>query len=205
MEKERKISESGHAAMQALSAKLKEAGVFEGSDVYYEDENFADPFMKIPKAYKKENENDPDVHYIFVDVGEGPAGMEYTVTANFVHEHIPGAADAATLINGLLTGEIVELALVYEDMKVSFYMKNTGDHEKNVQYLAGDKETADYVLEHMNNPMVQAGQVHQHLIFPKNYPYSLMYENAGRHVLPGVKVYVVSAIFGEHPEYYVMA
>ncbi len=204
MEQVRKVSESGNAYIIALSEELKKVGILDGSDVYYEDENFDQPFFKIPKAYKKEKAGDPDEHYVFVDVGEGPVGMEYTVTCNFVHEHIGRVEDAVTLIKGLYDGEIVEMALVYGDIKVSLYMHQLGDHVSNIEYLIGDKKAVDYVIEHMKNPMVQSGRGHQHLVFPKNFPYNLMFEKAGKHVLPNIRVYAVSAIFGEHPEYYVL-
>ncbi len=205
MEKQLFVKDSNNPFLQALTDELEKAGIREGSDVYYEDEAYKCPFFKIPKKYLKEDDTDPDFHYIFVDVEEfGQTGLEYTVQGNFVHEHFNKVEDAVRLIKALLEGTVVEMALVFGDMKASFFMNHTGDHAKNVNFFGEDKEAVDYVFEACKNPSVCSGLMHSHVIFSKVHPYYLMCEHTTSYKLRGIEVYMASAIFGQHPEYYVI-
>lgn len=203
MEKLNLCVESNNEMINNLSKALIEKGIIDGSNYYYTDDNFKHPFFKIPKSYKKESENDPDVHYIFIDVDNSmthsPTG-EYTVQCNYVHEHIIDVNQVAELVYGLLKEEIVEVAVVFPNYYAGFFMMHTGDHEKNVDFLNENFEFIGECLKSIMN--LKCG--HMHRIFPKIHPYNLNYGPSNEFCIPDVKVYMVSSIFAVHPEYYII-
>lgn len=205
MEQEYLVENSKNNLIIDFSNALKKAGILEGSDVYYDGENYNYPFFKIPKKYKKEEPTDPDVHYVFVDVvEEGLNGIEYVVCGNFTHEHCVDVESAVTLVKGLLTGEIVEFALVFPMHKAAFFMKNTGDPEQNVNSILEDDESVKFIMGEINSPLNQNFGMHLHKIFTKVYPYYIYVEPGKQDKIPDVQIYAVSSVFGEHPEYYVI-
>ncbi len=200
MEKEFLVSQTQNKNILELSSRLAENNV-EGSDLYYEKEGYKCPFMKLPKKYKKESDTDPEVCYIYVDVEDNG---EYTVFGNYGHEHCAGAADAALLITGMLTGYIAEVALIYGDMKAAAFMLNSGDPQANVDVIGKDAETAEFATDNLMS--VRGKGYHMHLLFAKNHPlpYSMMFDSAKGYTYQGVTVYLASCVFGEHPEIYVI-
>ncbi len=200
MEKELLVFASNNQRIKDFSALLKKSGIDAGSDYYYEfDNGSGDPFFKIPKAYKKERDGDPDVHYIFVDVND----REYTVTGSFTHEHFANASDAISLVKGLYTGEIVEVAIVFPQQKAACFANNTGDPADNVAILA-NQAAANYIMAELSSPLVRQGGGHLHKYFEKTYPYNMMFVTAPQQRIEGVEIYLVSSVLAEHPEFYVV-
>lgn len=72
MEKEMLCATSDNALVKKFSEALVKQGINEGAQYYYTDDDFHLPFFKIPKAYKKESPDDPDIHFVFVDVDSNP-------------------------------------------------------------------------------------------------------------------------------------
>lgn len=201
MEKKLLVKDSDNKLIHKFSEALKNQGITEGADCYYIDEAFRLPFFKIPKAYKKENENDPNVHFAFVDIDDNPPFSEeeeYSVHANYHHEHIANADNAAELVKKLITGQVVEVALVLKNGKASVFMENTGDPQKNV-----DKFMQDYtvIMEKLNGAK-QGG--HFHTIHQHSYPYYLYYELGNQQMFEGYNAYAVSSVLAEHPEFYIL-
>ncbi len=203
MEKELLCTSSDNRLIKKFSQALLERGIKDGARYYYSDENCRYPFFKIPKAYKKENLDDPSVHYAFVDIDDDPpfSEEEYTVFGNFVHEHFNDPGKAAELVSGLLSGEIVEVAIVYPDRMAGFFVKNTGDPQKNVDIIAENFESIKPRLD-MDVSAMSGG--HWHSLFERAFPYSLQYGPSTEHVLNGISVYMVSSVLAEHPEYYII-
>lgn len=201
MEQKLPVKDADNELIIKFSNALKKQGIYEGADCYYIDENFKLPFFKVPKAYKKEQPSDPDIHYIFVDIDDNPPFLEkeeYTVQGNYVHEHIANADSAAELVKKLYTGEYVEVAIVYPDRQAAFYLKNQGDPEGNVGVLMNNVST---IIECLSNAK-EGG--HMHRIFSPAYPYNLQFGLGKQQVLPNIEVYAVSSVFAEHPEFYVL-
>ena len=199
MEKENLCSKSDSQLIKALAETLVKYGITEGSDVYYTDEDYNLPFFKIPKAYKKETPDDPDVHYIFIDVNDSM--LEYTVHGNYVHEHIDDADKAVELVMQLLNAEVVEVAIVYPDRIAGFFVNNTGDPQANVDIVVENFETIKY---HIDRDLGNFNGGHMHVLFQTAATNYFMYGPTTRHRLQGINIYLVSAVFAEHPEFYVI-
>ena len=204
MEKEKLCITSSNPLVKKFSQALIKQGITEGARYYYTNDNYSLPFFKIPKAYKKESPNDPDVHYIFVDVGTNPHGLakeEYTVYGNYVHEHISDADKAAELVLKMLKAETVEVAIVYPDRMAGFFVANTGDPEKNVNIIADNFANIKVYLE---EDMTTMNDGHMHALFPNIFPKYLQYGPTTKHRIPGINIYLVSSVFAEHPEFYII-
>ena len=196
MEKELLCVNSDNQMIKDLSKVLTECGV-EGADHYYEADDYNAPYFKLPKKYKKESDNDPDVCFVYVDIDEN----EYTVHGRYIHEHLGGEQQVANLVLGLLSGAIAEVALVFPDKKAGFFMMNTGDPEQNIKVIDINAET---IMEHLNSPMAAAPNVHGHIMFEPAFPYYLHWGGGRQPQIQGVTVYMVSIVVGEHPEYYII-
>lgn len=149
MEREMLCANSDNALVKKFSEALVKQGVAEGAQYYHTDDDFHLPFFKIPKAYKKESPDDPDVHFVFVDIDSNPpvlAKEEYTVHGNYVHEHIADADRAAALVAQLLKAEMVEVAIVYPDRMTGFFVNNTGDPQKMLILLEKISEKLKDIL-----------------------------------------------------------
>ena len=201
MEQKFLVKDSENNLIHKFSESLIKQGITDGADCYYTDENCRFPFFKIPKAYKKENENDPDTHYAFVDIDDNPPFIEkeeYTVFGNYHHDHIADPDKAAILVKKLITGEICEVALVLKDGIASTFMENTGDPQKNVDNFMAHFEK---LMEYLRNAQ-QGG--HHHMIFMPSHPYYLYYELAKQKMFDGYNAYAISSILAEHPEFYIL-
>ena len=179
-----------------LSKALVKSGIQDGAS-YYEADDYALPYFKIPKAFKKEFEDDPDYHYVFIDVGEN----EYTVHGSYIHEHLSSVAEVVRLVNQLFSGATVEVALVFPDRIAGFFMPNTGDPQKNVDVINDNAKT---IMEYVNSPIGASPNTHIHTLFSPAYPYTLFCGGLRKPQIEGVTVYMVSYVFAEHPEYYVI-
>lgn len=197
MEKAILCSSTDNQMIADMSVALAEAGIVDGSQNYYESDEYSVPYFKIPKKFKKESDSDPDVCYIYVDVDDN----EYTVHGRYVHEHIGNERKAANLVLGLLCGAIAEVALVFPNKMAAFFVMNTGDPEQNVKII---DENAEQIMEHLNSPMASAPNVHMHILFSPAFPYYLQYGGARQPQIEGVQIYMVSSVFGEHAEYYII-
>lgn len=196
MEKSIPCAESNNEMIKDLSKVLIGLGITDANN-YYEADDYAKPYFKIAKKFKKETDKDPDVYYIYVDVDDN----EYTVHGRYVHEHFGGTDRAAMLVVGLLTGSIVEVALVFPDRMAGFFLTNTGDPAKNVKVI---DDNAEEIMRHLNSPMAAAPNIHGHVIFSAAFPYYLQYGGGRQPQIEGVRIYLLSSVFAEHPEYYVI-
>jgi hypothetical protein len=202
METKLLVKDSDNELIHKFSKALLDQGIVDGADCYFISDNNQLPFFKIPKNYKKENENDPDVHYVFVDIDDKPPFLgceEYTVFGNFHHDHIPNAESAAELVKKLISGELCEVALVFEYAKAATFMKNTGDPQKNVDNFM--EHYAD-LEKHIKSAVVGG---HHHVIFMPSFPHNLYYCVGKQEMFQGIQAYVVSSILAEHPEFYILA
>ena len=179
-----------------LAITLLQCGI-EDAENYYESDEYSVPYFKIAKKYKKESENDPDVCYIYVDVEEN----EYTVHGRYVHEHIGSENRVANLVLGLLSGAIAEVALVYPNKMAGFFLQNTGDPEQNIKVI---DMNAEFILKQLNSPMASSPNVHGHTMFEAAFPYYLQWGGGRQPQIEGVTVYMLSSVFGEHAEYYII-
>ena len=196
MEKKIACKTSDNQMILDLSKVLVECGI-DAAKNYYQADEYHVPYFKIPKQFHKEANDDPDVVYLFVDVDDN----EYTVHGRYIHEHIGNERQVANLVMGLLSGAIAEVALVYPDRMAGFFMMNTGAPEKNIKVI---DDNADYIMEHLFSPLASMSNVHGHMIFSAAHPYYLQYGASRQPQIQGVQVYMLSAVFGEHTEYYVI-
>lgn len=204
MEKENLCVLSDNQLIKKFSEALVKQGITEGTQFYYTDDDFHLPFFKLPKAYKKESPDDPDVHYVFVDVDTATHGLnkgEYTVHGNYVHEHIADADRAAALVAQLLKAEMIEVAIVYPDRMAGFFVNNTGDPQKNVDIIG---ENFGDIKGYLESDMAALRGGHMHTLFPKIFPNYLQYGPSAQHRIPGISIYLVSSVIAEHPEFYVI-
>lgn len=196
MEKAIPCSSTDNKMIADISKVLLEVGIEDGAH-YYESDEYRVPYFKLAKKYKKESENDPDVCYVYIDVDDN----EYTVHGRYVHEHIGSEHKAVTLAFGLLSGAIVEVALVYPNKMAGFFLPNMGDPAKHIKVI---DDNADQILKHLNSPMASAPNVHGHSLFSAAFPYYLQWGGGRQPQIEGVQVYMLSSVFGEHPEYYII-
>ena len=180
-----------------LSEALINGGITDGADCYYEADDYPVPYFKLAKAYKKEEPSDPDYDYLYVDVGE----TEYTVIGSYVHEHFRGVDMVVQLVQMLLSGETVEVALVFPDRMAGFFMLNTGDPQKNVDVI---NNNAEAIMEYVNSPVGAMQNSHIHTVFSPAHPYTLLCGGIRKPQISGVTTYLVSCVLGEHPEYYIV-
>lgn len=196
MERTLSCAASDNQMIKDLSKVLQECGI-EGAENYYEADEYRVPYFKLPKKFKRETEHDPDVCYLYVDVEDN----EYTVHGRYVHEHLSHENKVATLVLGLLSGAIAEVALVFPDRMAAFFLLNTGDPEQNVKVIDLNAET---IMKHLNSPMASAPNVHGHTMFEAAFPYYLQWGGGRQPQMKGVEVYMLSSVVGEHAEYYVI-
>ena len=196
MEKKLSCAETDNEMIKDMSIALLKCGIDEGAN-YYEADEYSKPYFKISKKFKKESDSDPDVCYIYIDVEDA----EYTVHGRYVHEHLSHENKAVNLVVGLLSGAIAEVALVFPNKMAAFFIQNTGDPAENVKILDAN---AEQIMSHLNSPMASSPNVHGHVIFSAAFPYYLYYGGGRQPQIEGVTIYLVSSVFAEHPEYYVI-
>lgn len=196
MEKKLFCSNAANAAIKGLSDALKRRGVTEGADVYYFDDRMKYPFFKIPKKYKREKPDDPDVHYAFVDVnGSSINSVDYRVHGSHTHEHLRDADAAADLVAKLLSGAVVEVGIVDCEAAVYFFMNDSGSAEENIAIIKKHKPTID---EYLSDYQHKWGERHTHADFDEVYPFRL-YCGMPKYILEGAVTFMLLAKLGEHP------
>lgn len=201
METKLLVKDSDNELIHELSKALLDCGITEGADCYYISDNYGVPFFKLPKAYKKENENDPDFHHVFIDVEEksgSPTNKEFSVYGTYHHEHYMNASDAAENAKKLLSGEICEVVLTLGCKQASLFMINCGDPEKNVNELMSDFEN---IHKHLTEGKV--GGYHIHLIYQKTFPNNLLLQFNAKKDLQNYNAYATCSVLAEHPEFYI--
>ena len=196
MENQFLCTSSNDQRIRALSNALLDLGIADAAH-YYEADEYSVPYFKLGKKFKKESPADPDFHYLYVDVDED----EYTVHGQYGHEHFADAVLAAWLVKALFTGETVEVALVFPDKMAGFFMNNTGDPEQNVKVITDNAKT---IMDILNSPSGSMRNVHVHTAFAPSHPYFLLCGGFRRPQIADVTIYMVSYVFAEHPEYYVI-
>ena len=196
MEKSLSCATTDNQMIKDMSSVLVEMGIQDAAN-YYESDEYGKPYFKIAKKFKKETENDPDVCYIYIDVDD----MEYTVHGRYLHEHISNENGAATLVLGLLSGAIAEVVLVFPNKMAGFFVQNTHVPEQNVKII---DLNAEEIMKHLSSPIASAPNVHGHVLFSAAFPYYLQYGGGRQPQIEGVQIYMVSSVFAEHPEYYII-
>lgn len=199
METKFRVCDTDEIAIKKMSEELIKVGLLEG-EFYYKDEESKFPFFKFEKPYKKERENDPFAHALFIDVDIKESGVEYTVVGLLCHEHFSCEQDAVELIKGLLDESVAEVALVYPNMKATFFIENQGDPVKNVKKI---DENAKTITERLFGSAKFSG-CHIHSLFNCSYTNYLLCDYNEQLKIKDVKIYLVSAVTGYHPEYYVI-
>ncbi|MBQ8546452.1 MAG: hypothetical protein IJ437_05890 [Clostridia bacterium] len=197
------IEESSDPWAIEFSNKLRESGI-EGWDKYYNGEEYSCDFFKIPVPYQKESPNDPDVHYIFVDINNDEKyGRDYTVCGNYAHQHCASSELAVYIIKHLIEKHIVEMCFVRENLSASLFMPSKGSDQDNVGFLL---ENFKDISDNLNSPIWQENTAgHFHTTFNAEPLFSIMGNKSGcQPAIDGVKTYVVCAEFGKHPEYYIL-
>ena len=201
MEQKLLVKDSEDALIHELSQALLSEGVTEGADCYYISDGYGVPFFKIPKAFKKEDENDPDFYHVFIDVEKKPGSLtskEFSVYGSYHHEHFTKASDAAICTKQLLTGVLCEVALVIGHRQASLFMLNTGDPKANVDGLMSDFEN---IYKQMSEG--KPGNYHFHTYYTKTFPYYLLLDyNPQKDI--NQNAYALSSILAEHPEFYIL-
>ncbi|MBQ7373663.1 MAG: hypothetical protein IJW64_03780 [Clostridia bacterium] len=186
-------------AIKNMSEELIKLGV-DGAEFYYVDDESSFPFFKIEKPYKKEKDGDPDAHALFIDVDIKETEVEYTVVGLLCHEHFSSAQLVAELMKGLICETVAEVALVYPNMKASFFVVNRDDPAKNVSII--DKN-AKIITERLFGSAKFSG-CHIHSLFVSSCTNYLLCDYKDQLKIKDVKIYLVSAVAGYHPEYYVI-
>ena len=197
MEQKSLCTETDNEMIKELSKALAKSGIEDGCQYYYEADDYSVPYFKIAKAFKKESEDDPDYHYLYIDVGNS----EYTVHGSYIHEHLDSPAQVAWLVSQLFNGVTVEVALVFPDRIAGFFMPNTGDPQRNVDVITDNAKT---IMEYVNSPVGASPNAHIHILFSPAHPHMLFCGGLRTPQIPGVSIYMVSYVFAEHPEYYVL-
>ncbi len=204
MELRHEITESTEALYRELGLAITNAGL-EGGDCYYTDDNYHSAFFKIPKPYKKENEHDPDVHHIFIDVEEKDNGLgdkvEYTVHGSFAHEHTPYINTAIDICQKLYSGEVVEVGFSSGQLFATTFTYWAGSYEDSFKVLVDRFDSVRSLLE---SPLVQGGKGHLHVIFQPELGFNLLGKRTSEFTFEGINAYFFTAILAEHPEYYVV-
>lgn len=201
MEKEYICAQTDSQYVKDISRMLIEAGI-EGANVCYSDAEYFYPYFKILKKFKKEQDGDPEFNIIYIDVFEDEeTETEITVYGNYVHEHFETAEEAAAAAIALYKGETAEVALVMGGKLGGYFAKNTGDPQKNVAALSANaQDVADYLAV----PIVGQGDYHMHMLMDFAAPSYIFTGASKAPQIEGVKIYLMSAVVGEHPEYYVV-
>ena len=86
-------------------------------------------------------------------------------------------------------------------MKATFFTINENDPLKNVKKIDNNGKT---ITERLFG-YAQFNGVHIHSLFNESYTNNLLCDYKEQLKIKGVKVYLVSAVTGYHPEYYVVA
>ncbi|MBQ8726712.1 MAG: hypothetical protein IJY84_06405 [Clostridia bacterium] len=199
MENKFRVKDTDIIAIKELAEELKNFGV-DGYEYYYQEENSKVPFFKITKPFKKEKDSDPDEHEIFIDIDLNAPTPEYTVCGLLCHEHFLEPSQAVRLVKGMIDGIIAEVGLVYHNMKASFFIVNRGEPQKNVATI---DENAQFITQRLFEGAKFTG-FHNHILFNGSFTNYLYCDHNSQLIFKGVQVYLVSAILGEHPEYYII-
>ena len=154
------------------------------------------PFFKIPKKYKKEKPDDPDVHYVFIDVnGSSINSVDYRVHGSHTHEHLRNADETADLAAKLLSGDVVEVGIVDCEAAVCFFMNDRGNPEENIAVIERNKPMINEYLSYYQH---RWGERHTHADFDEVSPHRL-YCGIPKCTLEGAVIFMFSAKLGEHP------
>lgn len=204
METMHKITAESEAMYRDFGKAITDAGL-EGGDCYYTSDGYHLGYFKIPKEYKKENEGDADFHHIFVDVEERDNGLgmgiEYTVHGSFAHEHMSSIEKAIDLCQKLYSGEVVEIGFSSGSLFATTFTYWAGGYEESFKVLV---DRFDEVRSLLENPLVQGGTGHLHIIFQPEFGFSLLGKKTDEFRFQGVNAYFFTGILAEHPEYYVV-
>lgn len=195
MERKLSVTECNDDNIKLVSAKLKEAGLGEFADYYYERDGYHCPFFKLAKKYQKEQEWEPDYVNVFFDVAD-----EYTVMGMCLHEHFSNIDTAIKFAVDVYNGKLAEVCIVSTTMRVGFFMPDTGDPEKNVNVLASNLEGIATIVNNIKQGLMP--DVHAHHYFAPIHPYYLKISVENNPVIAGKSTYLTSVVFGQQTEYY---
>ena len=193
MEEKLLCKDCDNELIKDLSVELVEAGYKDG-EYYFKSSDYRCPFFKISKPFKKESEIDPEIQYIFIDVGYN----EYTISFHIHHEHISSVKRTVDLVNKIFNGEVVDVALFHYGRVASTFAVNTGDPKKNIEVLS--KNLSIYEGYFLSEAL---GMYHMHYNSGFSYPYVLKIERTDKFNLGNFNSYFSSDVFAENVEYYI--
>lgn len=199
MENKFRVKDTDIIAVKEMAEELKKLGVL-GADFYYMQEGSLTPYFKITKPYKKEKDTDPEEHEIFIDIDLSSPVPEYTVCGLLCHEHLTSPSQTARLVKGMIDGVIAEVGLVYPTMKASFFIINRETPQKNVAII---DENAKFIIEKLSAGAKLTG-FHNHILFNGSFTNYLLCDHNRQLTFKDVQIYLVSAVLGQHPEYFII-
>ena len=196
MESKLEITKNTEKNIRDLAKALKEVGLDEFADGYFKDDRFDNKYFKILKPFAKEDDDDPDIETLFIDV----SSEEYTVHTRLGHEHYSDAKTTATMVKGLFDGTLAEVALCFPNITARFLVANTGDAKKNVDIIYNN---ADSIMEIINDSIsVLNTSAHIHRYFEAAFPNYLQILPKENYMFDDSEVYMQSVVMGTHPEIY---
>ncbi len=195
--------ECEHRGVRELALALKEAGA-PGFENIYKNEG-GEPFFMLPKKYKRENEGDPEYHYVYVDVYDRGDRVEYRVTMLYTPLYFYSVEDCVALCKGLLDEKIAEVALVTPIGMASGFVRHTGSHEENVRVLAENGQALVDKLKGFfeNKNMLLRGNVQELNTGLGLITNAIGFREARDYQYNGITVYAASYLCAYHPEIYV--
>ncbi len=200
MEEKFSVKDSDNAAIRKFSELLKDSRIAKDYEYYYK-EGVTAPYFKISKPFLKENDSDPDESIIYVDIdGEGDS-VEYSLYMEYASDHFVTAEECMDVVEKLYFGEYVEVALVTPKYAYACIIENTGDPAENAKALSESIGPVMNLFENNEQPIKGA---HMHIIFPLSVTNNLVFQRGEIYAIPGVEMYIVSAEFAIHNEYYVI-
>jgi len=197
MERKLSVADCNNEKIKLVATKLTEAGLGELVDYYYVEGDYGCPFFKLTKKYEKEQEWEPEYVNVFFDVGD-----EYTVMGMCLHEHFPlEKLDAAVQFAvDVYNGKLAEVCIVSTTMRVGFFMPDTGDPEKNVNFLSSNLEGIANIINNIKQGL--APDIHAHHYFAPIHPFYLRISVENSPAIAGKSTYLTSVVFGKQTEYY---
>ena len=133
MEKVIDTSACSDPKILAAAQALKNVGLGEWTDVYYEDVEEGGKFFKLSKPYQKQDYDEPDEVSLVFYVDD-----DYGVGAFHGCEFFDDPDEAAALLKELWDGTICEVTVVVNKVSLTAFLKNLGNAEHNLAPLASD-------------------------------------------------------------------
>ncbi len=189
-----------------FASALRDSEIPCGYECYYQDDEGGVPFFKIPKAYKRENDGDPEFHYIYVDICKckNGVGTEYRVTMVYTSQYVSKLDDCISLCEGLFAERFCEVALVTPIGLAGGFAIHRGSHEDNVKILIDDAQNIISNLQRLAEGAVLSSGNVQMMYQNGLLLDTICYRSADDFQYGGITVYAASYLCAYHPEIYVL-